>query len=160
MAQTTSRVPITNIDPCATHLFNSCMSRNGWKYLLSLSELHWFLHFQTLPDRIVLFSSDKELKKPLCLCVHLWYCWILSSIFIILAQISKLSSQLSLCCLSTVSQLSLSCLSAVSQLSLSCLSAVSAVSQQSLQQSWHIGISCSLLNWYQLIIGPIMSASH
>ena len=25
---------------------------------------------------------------------------------------------------------------------------------------WHIGISCSLFNWYQLIIGQIMSAAH
>ena len=63
---------------------------------------------------IFLAPTRSSRSHSVCVSVRLWYCWILSSIFIILAQIFKLSSQLSLSCLSAVSQLSLSCLSAVS----------------------------------------------
>ena len=85
-----------------------------------------------------LFSSDKELKKPLCVSVGLSVGLSVRDIVEFLALLHSSCSdqavftavsQLSLSFLSAVSQQSLSSLSAVSQHSLSTLS---AVSQQSL----------------------------
>ena len=85
-------------------------------------------------SRFMAPTGAQEVSLSVLLSVSPWYCCILHSIFIILVQIFKLSSQQSHSSLSAVFQWSLSSLSVVYQQFLSCLSEVSqhsAVSQQS-----------------------------